>query len=92
MIKSWKHKGLKKFYQTGATSGINAAHAKRLKTILQLLDRAKKETDLDIWGFRFHSLKGALKNHFSVTVNGNWRIIFTFKNGNAELVDYLDYH
>jgi toxin HigB-1 len=92
MIKSWKHKGLKRFYETGKTTGVQVTHKKRLKIILQLLDRASCAEDMNLWNLNFHSLKGQLKGYYSVKVNGNWRIIFTFKEGNAELVDYLDYH
>lgn len=92
MIKSWKHKGLKLFYDAGKLSGIQAKHEKRLKIILQRLDAAIKPDDMDLPGMRFHKLKGKLKDCYSVIVNGNWRVIFKFENGHALLVDYLDYH
>jgi proteic killer suppression protein len=92
MIKTWQHKGLKKFYETGKTSGINPNHARRLTIILQLLDAAEKPKDLDLPGFNFHALKGELKNYYSVKVNGNWRIIFQFEEQDVILVNYLDYH
>lgn len=92
MIKTWKHKGLRLFFQTGCISGIQAKHQIKLKIILQLLDAAVQPEDLDLPGMRFHCLKGTLKNHFSVTVNSNWRVIFSFEGTNAILVDYLDYH
>lgn len=92
MIKSWKHKGLKQFFETGSTKGIQAKHKLRLKIILQRLNAATLADDLDLPGMRFHALKGKLKNHYSVTVNGNWRIIYKFEGQDAVLVDYLDYH
>jgi proteic killer suppression protein len=92
MIKSWKHKGLRLFFQSGVTSGIQAKHQTKLKIILQLLDAAVQPEDMDLPGFRFHSLKGRLKDHYSVTVNANWRVIFSFEKKDAHLVDYLDYH
>ncbi|MBX9586842.1 MAG: type II toxin-antitoxin system RelE/ParE family toxin [Gammaproteobacteria bacterium] len=92
MIKSWKHKGLKRFYETGSTSGIQAKHELRLKIILQRLDAAVRAEDMDLPGMRFHKLKGKLHDYFSVTVNGNWRVIYKFEGGNAQLIDYLDYH
>lgn len=92
MIKSWQHKGLKKFFETGSTAGIHAAHKNRLKIILQLLNAAVEATDMDISGMRFHPLKGKLKGFYSVTVNGNWRVIYRFENHDAILVNYLDYH
>lgn len=92
MIKSWKHKGLKAFYETGKTSGIINAHAKKLKVILQLLNAADKPERLNLPGMRFHSLKGDKKGYFSVTVRANWRVIYKFEGEDAILVDYLDYH
>lgn len=92
MIKSWKHKGLRNFYLAGDKSGIIFEHRRRLQVILQLLDAACKAEQLDVPGFRFHKLKGDLKNFYSVTVRANWRIIFQFENEDAILVDYLDYH
>jgi len=92
MIKSWKHKGLKRFYETGSVKGIQAQHKKRLTLILQLLDTSVTEDDMNLPGMRYHALKGNMKGHYSVSVNGNWRVIFQFENGNAILVDYLDYH
>ena len=92
MIKSWKHKGLKTFFETGKTSGIDSAHAKKIKIILQLLNAANAPERLDLPGMRFHKLKGDLNGYFSVTVRANWRIIFKFDNEDVILVDYLDYH
>ncbi len=92
MIKSWQHKGLKLFYETGSKSGIIPEHSKRLKVILQLLDSANSPQRLDMPGMDFHSLKGDLKGFFSVAVRANWKIIFKFEKEDAVLVDYLDYH
>lgn len=92
MIKSWKHKGIRTFFETGKTSGIITQHAKKLKIILQLLNAANAPERMDLPGMRFHALKGKLKGHFSVTVNANWRVIFKFDGEDAALVDYLDYH
>jgi proteic killer suppression protein len=92
MIKNWQHKGLKQFYETGTTKGIQVAHAKRLTIILQRLDAAIKPDDLNLPGMRFHHLKGKQKGFFSVSVSGNWRVIYKFNQSNAILVDYLDYH
>lgn len=92
MIKSWKHKGLCRFFQNGDISGIQVKHQSKLKIILQLLDAASQPADLNLPGMRFHRLKGNYKNHYSVTVNGNWRIIYAFDGTDAILVDYLDYH
>ncbi|MEK6731200.1 MAG: type II toxin-antitoxin system RelE/ParE family toxin [Pseudomonadota bacterium] len=92
MIKSWKHKGLKKFYDTGSTAGINAKHKFKLQIILQRLDAAVEPNDMNLPDMRFHLLKGSFKGYYSVTVNKNWRVMFAFEGSNAVLVDYLDYH
>ena len=92
MIKSWKHKGLRDFFETGVMSGIQAAHKTRLKIILQRLSAAVKADDLNLPGMRFHPLIGKQKGYFSVTVSANWRVIYKFENNDAILVDYLDYH
>lgn len=92
MIKSFVHKGLEAFFLTGSKKGIQAAHAPRLRLQLAALDQAKAPNDLRAPGWRLHELKGNLKGHYSVTVNGNWRVIFRFTGTDVELVDYLDYH
>jgi proteic killer suppression protein len=92
MIKSFKHKGLKLFYETGSVKGIQAKHASRLKIILQFLDSAVRPEDLNFPGMRWHPLKGELQNFYSVTVSANWRIIYKFEGQHVILVDYLDYH
>lgn len=92
MIKSFQHKGLRVFYETGSTKGIRADHAKRLARILPLLDRATAPVDVDLPGWRLHPLKGERAEFWSITVSGNWRVIFRFVDTDVELVDYLDYH
>jgi proteic killer suppression protein len=92
MIKSWKHKGLKRFFLTEDTSGINTEHAVRLKVILQLLNVARSGHQLDLPGMRLHKLKGELKDYFAITVSANWRVIFQFEEEDVILVNYLDYH
>lgn len=92
MIKSFKHKGLEKFYSTGSTKGIQAKHAKKLRMQLAALDTAYHIEDVDIPGYRLHRLKGSLKGLWSITVNANWRITFEFTDGNVYIVNYEDYH
>lgn len=94
MIKSWKHKGLKQFFLTEGkdTAGINLEHKEKIETILQILNIAANPMQLNMPGFRFHKLKGKLKNVYSVTIRSNWRIIFKFDEKDAILVDYIDYH
>jgi proteic killer suppression protein len=92
MIKSFKHRGLEKFYETDSKAGIIPAHAKKLRDQLTALDAAKMPSDLDRSGWRLHPLTGKLAGHWSITVNGNWRVTFRFTGTDVEIVDYQDYH
>jgi proteic killer suppression protein len=92
MIKSFRHKGLKRFYQTGDSSKIMQNHLKQLRLILTLLNAATTVKDMNFPGSDLHRLKGDKKDFWAVRVSGNWRVIFRFENGDAYDVDYLDYH
>ncbi|MEM1114335.1 MAG: type II toxin-antitoxin system RelE/ParE family toxin [Pseudomonadota bacterium] len=92
MIKSFKHKGLKKFYESGSKQGINAQHAPKLRMQLAALDSALSIEDLDIPGYRLHQLKRNRRGIWSISVSGNWRITFKFTDGNVYIVNYEDYH
>lgn len=91
-IKAFRSKGLKKFFETGSKTGIQAAHAKKIALILDRLDAAVTVKDMNFPGSNFHQLKGDLKEFYSIHVNGNWTIIFRFENGEASDVDLIDYH
>lgn len=92
MIKTFAHKGLQKFYETDSTDGIQAKHSKKLRFILMALDNANSVRDIDNPALRLHQLKGDMRDLWSVTVNGNWRVVFRFEDGNAYVLNYLDYH
>lgn len=92
MIKSFRHKGIQQFFESGAKGGIQAQHERRLRLQLSRLDDAHEAKDMDAPGWKLHKLKGNLKNHWAVWVDGNWRLTFTFEGENAILVDYQDYH
>lgn len=92
MIRSFRHKGLRTFFATGSTAGIQAAHAAKLRRQLARLNVAAAPWEMDVPGWGYHPLKGPLAGHFSVAVNGNWRLTFRFEDGDAVLVDYRDYH
>jgi proteic killer suppression protein len=92
MIKSFKHKGLEKFYESGSTRGIQANHAKKLRLELAALDTAHSIDDLDIPGYRLHQLTGDRKGIWTITVNANWRLTFEFEEGNVYILNYEDYH
>jgi proteic killer suppression protein len=92
MIKSFRHRGLEKFFRTGSKAGIQAQHAKRLTIILGRLHASTRPWDMNLPGLRLHELTGKRKGTWSVTVSGNWRITFQFQGEDAEIVDYEDYH
>jgi proteic killer suppression protein len=92
VIKSFKHKGLEKFFRTGTTKGIQAKHADKLERILDFLHAADEAQEMNLPGFNLHPLIGTLKDHWSVKVSGNWRVTFYFEDGHAYVVNYLDYH
>ena len=92
MIKSFKHKGLKRFHTSGSTSGIQTEHAQKLELQLDMLDAAETVKDMSKPGWKLHPLKGQSKGRWSVSVSGNWRLTFEFANGDAYVLDYEDYH
>ena len=92
MIKSFKHKGVRSFFETGSLAGIQAGHAKRLRMQLAALDTAQTIEDMDVPGFCLHALKGDRTGIWSITVSGNWRVTFEFSDGYAYIVNYEDYH
>ncbi|MBI5909129.1 MAG: type II toxin-antitoxin system RelE/ParE family toxin [Betaproteobacteria bacterium] len=92
MIKSFAHKGLEKYFLAGNAAGIQAIHAKKLRLILAQLDKAKTIDDMDISTLHLHELKGSRKGIWSVTVQANWRVTFRLVDGDAEVVNYEDYH
>ena len=92
MIESFRHKGLKKFYEKGDRSGIGANMVAKVEEILTILEAVETVAEADIPGYRLHSLTGDLKGFWSVRVTGNWRIIFRFENGAVRNLDLTDYH
>lgn len=92
MIQSFRHKRLRRFYETGSLGDIQPKHAKRLRMLLFALETAQAIGDMDVPGFKLHPLKGADRGRWSVWVNGNWRITFEFRDGQAYLLNYEDYH
>lgn len=92
MIKSFRHKGLKRLFEDDDPRGVNPDHVQKLKNILATLHAAPTVRHMDLPGFRLHPLKGDLKGFWGVTVRANWRVIFRFLDRDAEDVDYVDYH
>lgn len=92
MIISFQHKGLKLFFETGSTAGIQAKHSTKLNTLLTALDAAETVQAMAVPSWNLHPLQGDLAGHWSVKVSGNWRLTFKFENGHAHIVNYQDYH
>jgi toxin HigB-1 len=92
MIRTFRHKGLAEFFETGSKRKIQAKHAKRLRLILALLDVATRAEQLNAPGLRLHPLKGSLVGYHAVDVDENFRVVFRIEGGHAEEVDYGDYH
>ncbi len=92
MIKSFRHKGLERFFREGSKAGIQPKHAKRLRLQLGRLDAARSAEDMNLPGWRLHALKGDLAGHWAVWVDENFRLTFTFEGTDAAQVDYGDYH
>ena len=92
MIVSFRHKGLRRFFETGSSTGIQPGHIRKLRMQLAALDTAQTIEDMNIPGFALHPLKGKMRGRWAITVNGNWRMTFEFRDGNAYILDYEDYH
>lgn len=92
MIRTFRHKGVQRFFETGSKVGIQAEHAPKLARQLALLDAAKAAGEMNVPGWGLHALKGDLDGHWAVKVSGNWRLTFAFDGEDAVLVDYQDYH
>ncbi len=92
MIRSFKHKGLERFFLRGTKAGIQAPHTSKLRLILSRLQASVAPNDLDLPGLFLHQLKGSSKGVWSVRVSGNWRITFKFDGLDAVDVNYEDYH
>lgn len=92
MIKTFRHKGLQRYFETGSKAGIQADQEGRLRMRLAALETATCIEDMDLPGFRLHLLKGDRKGLWAINVSKNWRIVFSFEGGNVFVVDYEDYH
>jgi len=92
VIRSFRHKGLKRFFESGSRAGIRPQHAARLRMQLAALDTAFTIRDVDVPGFRLHALKGAESGRWSIRVDASWRLTFEFRDGDVHILDYEGYH
>jgi proteic killer suppression protein len=92
MIASFRHKGLREFFETGSTRGIAPDLAARIRRRLDALHAAKELTDIDAHGFNLHKLKGNRLGEWAIWVSGNWRITFRFVKGEVHDINLEDYH
>jgi len=92
VIRSIRHRGLRRLYEDDDARGLFAEHVPMLRDILARLDAAATVSDMNLPGFRLHPLKGSRKGFWAVTVRANWRVVFRFTDGEARDVDYVDYH
>jgi toxin HigB-1 len=92
MIKSFRHKGLQIYFETGRKTGIQPSHADKLSRQLARLDVANQPQDMNVPGWRMRPLSGDLKHYYAVWVNANWRLTYMFEGDDIVLLDYKDYH
>jgi toxin HigB-1 len=93
MIKSFKHKGLKRLFEQAEAKGVPAGHAQKITDVLAALDTAAEPGEVGLFpGWRLHPLKGEFRGYWSITISGNWRVIFRFADGDAYDLDLIDYH
>lgn len=92
VIRSFRHKGLRDLFERGSTAGVQPDHARRPRLQLAALSTAQTVSDMDIPGYRLHPLKGSGARRWSIAVSGNWRLTFEFRDGDAYVLDYEDYH
>lgn len=92
MIRSFRHRGLRRFFERGDRTRLDPEHVPKIRRILGRLNEAQEVGDMALPGYRLHPLSGERKGQWAVAVAGNWRIVFRFENGEATDVDYVDYH
>ncbi|KGM26282.1 MULTISPECIES: type II toxin-antitoxin system RelE/ParE family toxin [Photorhabdus] len=92
MIKSFKHKGLRQFFEKGVSIGINPQHANKLRQRLAVINEAEDIGEINLPGYNLHPLTGNRQGQWAITISGNWRVTFEFIDGDAYIVNYEDYH
>jgi proteic killer suppression protein len=92
MILRFRHRGLERLHWRGDTSGVSAQHVKRLRVMLAALETALVPSDMALPGARLHPLRGDRAGQWSVTISGNWHVVFEFEDRNVTNVDLIDYH
>ena len=91
MIASFRHKGLKELSETGKSAKVDPRLQQRCSDVLDAMEAAVNQQDLNLPGFNFHPLKGK-PVRYSIHVNGPWSITFEWNAPNASRVDLEQYH
>jgi toxin HigB-1 len=92
-IQSIRHNGLKRLFEADDARALPAIFVGKLRDMLAAIDAANTVEEIGLFpGWRLHRLKGDLAGHWSLTVSGNWRVVFRFENGDAFDLDLFDYH
>ena len=92
-IRSFRHKGLRRLYETGDGRELPASQVEKISDILLAIDEATNPQEVGLFpGWRLHPLKGRIKGFWSLTVTGNWRVVFRFEKGDVFDLDFVDYH
>ncbi len=92
MIKSFRHRGLKRLFERGDGRTLPPDMIERIELLLSVINTANEIEEMDLPSFRLHRLSGDRKGQWAVTVRANWRITFRFANGQIDDVDFIDYH
>ncbi len=92
MIRRFGHRGLRRLYESDDRRGVSSELVEKTARVLARLDVATRPEQLDLPGFRLHRLEGDLAGYWSVTVEGEWRIIFSFDVENTNDIDLVEYH
>jgi proteic killer suppression protein len=91
----FRHKGLKQLHEGGNAKGVPSAMADKLRKLLFALETAETLEQLERFpGWKLHPLKGDLRGLWSLTVTGNWRLVFRYDepSNTASDIDLIDYH
>lgn len=92
-IRTFRHKGLRRLYENGESRGVPSKLVARIVDVLAIIEAAPNVQKIGTFpGLRVHPLKGELAGFWSISISGNWRMIFREEAGEVFDLDVLDYH